>query len=67
MPTLGQQLCPGRRSVAIGLPGWDAHPTASRKARSYEKVAASFGPVARAVEGPPATECVCCSVKGKRM
>lgn len=55
------------RSAVIGPLGWEAHPTASRKARLHEKVAASLGPMARAVEGPSTRECECCSAKGRRI
>lgn len=66
VPTLDQQLQPGRRCVVIGPPTWDIHPTTSRKGKSQEKVSASFGSMGRAVEGPPTKECECCSVKGRR-
>lgn len=67
VPTLGQQLWPDRRRVVTGPPEWDAHLTASRKTRPHEKVAASSGPMPRAVEGPPIKEWECCAVKGRRI
>lgn len=67
VPTLDQELWPGSRGAVIGPPAWEAQCTASRTARSREKVGAAFGPMARAVEGLTSKECECCSAKGRRM
>ena len=46
---------------------WDAHLTASWKTSSKRRLAASFGPMPRAAEGPPVKEQECCAVKGGRI
>lgn len=67
MLTLDQQLWPGSTDAVIGSPGWDDESTASRKAKSHEKVTAAWGPMARAVGGPLTKECECCAMKRRRM